>query len=248
MAEETSHREKCIEGNSLRAILKRYGRYLDDRGYSALTCREYVSVAAHFGRWLGRRGAVFVKPDGGPAIQTSAHTDVSVSGTRDPKCDTCSLGVGASVGDVRYSRDACCRIPSCFVGDLLRRCEERLVKVQGLAAGTVQYRLTHAQRMLSGLRVKHPAQLAKWTPQRIASWLSSEVEGFQRSTAQNIAVSARSLLRFVLQEGPVHRDLSAAVPTFAHWRLAPLPETLQKKELVQLIRVADVRTAVGLRD
>jgi site-specific recombinase XerD len=102
--------------------------------------------------------------------------------------------------------------------------------------------------MLSRLRIKHPAQLAKWTPQRIVKWMSNAVEGYQRSTAQNVAVSTRSLLRFLLQEGLIHRDLSAAVPTFAHWRLAALPETLQKKEVVQLLRVPDVRTAVGLRD
>jgi len=138
--------------------------------------------------------------------------------------------------------------PRDFAGDLLRRYEEQLVKVQGLAAGTVHTRLTRAQSMLTRLRVKQPAQLAKWTPQLIASWMSSEVEGYQRSTAQNIGASTRSLLRFLMQEGLIHRDLSAAVPTFAHWRLAPLPETLKKKELVELMRVPDVRTAVGLRD
>jgi len=245
MSEGTLHRMASIEDNPHRVILERYIGYLDGRGYSALTCREYVSVAAHFGRWLGRRSL----------SQMAAR---QFTRRHMPTC-RCPAPVIRNARRVRLALEhllAMCGIPATpatafprdFAGDLLRRYEERLVKVQGLAAGTVHQRLTHARSMLSRLRIKRPAQLAKWTPQRIVSWLSSEVEGYQRSTAQNIVVSARSLLRFILQEGLIHRDLSAAVPTFAHWRLAPLPETLQKKELVQLIRVPDVRTAVGLRD
>jgi integrase/recombinase XerD len=245
MSEDTLHRKACIEDNPLRAVLARYVEYLGSRGYSAITRREYVSVAAHFGRWLGRRSL------GPAAAQQFMHRHM-------PTC-RCPAPVVRKAILVRLALEhllAMCGAPTTpaaefprdFAGDLLRRYEARLVRVQGLAAGTVHQRLSHAQSMLSRLRIKHPAQLAKWTPQRIASWMSREVEGYQRSTAQNIAVSARSLLRFLLLEGMIHRDLSAAIPTFAHWRLAPLPETLQKKELVRLLRVPDVRTAVGLRD
>jgi hypothetical protein len=55
MSEGTLQRKACIEDNPLRAILTQYVEYLGSRGYSALTRREYVSVATHFGRWLGRR-------------------------------------------------------------------------------------------------------------------------------------------------------------------------------------------------
>ena len=245
MSEDTLHRKARIEDNPLQAILTRYVEYLGGRGYSAITRREYVSVAAHFGRWLGRRSL------GQAAARQFMCRHI-------PVC-RCSAQVIRKAICVRLALEhllVMCGIPATpaaesprdFAGDLLRRYEEQLVKVQGLAAGTVHTRLTRAQSMLTRLRVKQPAQLAKWTPQLIASWMSSEVEGYQRSTAQNIAASTRSLLRFLMQEGLIHRDLSAAVPTFAHWRLAPLPETLKKKELVELMRVPDVRTEVGLRD
>ena len=81
--------------------------------------------------------------------------------------------------------------------------------------------------MLTRLRVQRASQLATWTPERIATYVSSEACRYQPASAHNIATATRSFLRFLLQEGLIRRDLSAAVPTFAHWRLASLPETLR---------------------
>ena len=62
------------------------------------------------------------------------------------------------------------------------------------------------------------------------------------------ASAIRSFLRYLLQEGWIRRDLAAAVPTFAHWRLAALPETLEEKDLTRLVHAADTRTPLGRRD
>jgi integrase/recombinase XerD len=139
-------------------------------------------------------------------------------------------------------------LPRGFAGDLLRRYAEQLVKVQGFAAGTVHKRLRLARRMFARLRVKPACQLARWTPRQVVDYVSSEGRRYKLSTANDIACAARSLLHFLLQEGLIRRDLSAAVPSFAHWRLAVLPETLQEEELVRLVNVPDVRTSIGLRD
>jgi site-specific recombinase XerD len=63
-----------------------------------------------------------------------------------------------------------------------------------------------------------------------------------------MASAIRSFLRFLLQEGWIERDLSAAVPIFAHWRLAALPETLRDDEVAKLTTIAEPRTPLGLRD
>jgi site-specific recombinase XerD len=102
--------------------------------------------------------------------------------------------------------------------------------------------------MLTRLRIQRPGQLLTWTPERIERYVCSAARHYQPSSAHNIACATRSLLRFLLQEGLIRRDLSAAVPTFANWRLAALPETLRAEEIVRLINMPDVRTAIGLRD
>ena len=57
-----------------------------------------------------------------------------------------------------------------------------------------------------------------------------------------------AFLRFLLQDGLIRRDLAAAVPTVARWRLAPLPTTLRKEEITRLAGAADLRTPLGRRD
>jgi site-specific recombinase XerD len=138
--------------------------------------------------------------------------------------------------------------PPGFAGDLLRRYKERLVTVRGLAAGTVRKQLALTRIMLTNLQVQRAGQLVRWTPELIERYVSGEARRYQPSTGQNIACATRSFLRFILQEGLIRRDLSAAVPSFAHWRLGPLPKTLRKEELAQLIKAADVRTPMGLRN
>jgi site-specific recombinase XerD len=139
-------------------------------------------------------------------------------------------------------------LPRGFVGDLLRRYQEGLVTVRGLAVETVHRRLMAARIMLTQLRIQRPCQLLAWTPELIERYVCGEARRYQPSTAHNIACATRSLLRFLLQEGLIHKDLSAAVPTFAHWRLASLPETLTEAEIAQLIKMPDIRTPIGLRD
>jgi site-specific recombinase XerD len=44
------------------------------------------------------------------------------------------------------------------------------------------------------------------------------------------------------------RDLATAVPTFARWRLAPLPTVLRQEEIARLVEAADRHTPQGRRD
>jgi site-specific recombinase XerD len=138
--------------------------------------------------------------------------------------------------------------PRGFGGGLLRRYQEQLLSVRGLAAGTVRNRLRSARTMLIRLGVRRAEQLAAWTPERIEDYVAVEARRHQPSTTGSITTATRSFLRFLLQEGLIQRDLSAAVPQFARWRLAPLPETLRADELAQMLNRPDVSTPIGLRD
>jgi integrase/recombinase XerD len=238
------HMRVRIQTNALRPVLERYIAYLTSLGMSATTLEYYVSAAEHFGRWLGRR------PLNQAAVRQFLHRHLPACRCRGPVIRTVKHGRPAlnhllvMTGVVTAGFG----FPRGFVGDLLRRYNQRLVTVQGLAAGTVYQRMKWARTMLTRLRVRRAGQLATWTPVQIEGYVSTEARRYQPSTAQNIACATRSLLRFLLQEGLIRRDLSAAVPTFAHWRLASLPETLRKEEVARLISVADVQTRIGLRD
>lgn len=257
MSEDPVHQIQLrVRGNPLGPVLQRYITYLVGRGYSVSILREYVRIAEHFGSWRGRRSLSQA------AVRQflSQHLPVCrCSGPVSPYMGRCSGPVARNVGRNRRALNhllvmcgmttpAATEFPHGVAGDLLQRYARWLSKVRGLAVGTIRYRLKTAKTMLAHFRVTQCSQLAKWTPQQIVDFVSSEATRVKPSRAQNIACTVRSLLRYFLQEGLICRDLSAAVPTFAHWRLASLPETLQKEELVRLLQVPDVRTAVGLRD
>jgi integrase len=71
---------------------------------------------------------------------------------------------------------------------------------------------------------------------------------FVSPRSRHVGWCARAFLRFLLQDGLLRRDLAAAVPTVARWRLAPLPTTLRKEETTRLVGAADLRKALGRRD
>jgi site-specific recombinase XerD len=233
-----------VRTNALAPLLEQFIAYLVSRGNAASALREYVFAVEHFGRWLRRR------PLNQATVWQFMHRHLPVCRCRAPVIRNVRRNRIALNHLLEMSGAAAARFefPRGFVGDLLRRYEERLVTVQGLAAETVHRRLTAARTMLTRLRVQRPCQLVAWTPERIECYVSSEARRYQPSTGHNIACATRSLLRFLLQEGLIRRDLSAAVPTFAHWRLAALPETLREEEVARLINMPDVQTSIGLRD
>jgi site-specific recombinase XerD len=133
------------------------------------------------------------------------------------------------------------------MGKLLRRYQEHLAEVRGLAADTVWRHLTYSRALLNHFGVERNAQFTRWTPELIEEYVSQEGR-FAPSRGRNVGWCARSFLRFLLQDGLIRRDLAAAVPTVARWRLASLPTTLRQDEINRLIGAADLHTPLGRRD
>lgn len=227
-------------------VLKRFVDYLVSHGYTASSVQESARIIEHYSRWLGRR----------PMSRATAQKFLR---QHLPNCRCQSPVIRyarrnhlalhrllAMIQPLAETRQA--EFPRNFVGHLLRRYQESLVDVRGLVPGTVRNRLRAARTMITGLGIRRAGQFAAWTPGRIEDYVASEARRHQPSTAHSVATGVRSFLRFLLQEGLIQRDLAAAVPRFASWRLAPLPETLREEELVQLLSMPDANTAIGLRD
>ena len=227
-------------------ILKRYVDYLVGHGYGASGVQDSVRVVEHFGRWLGRRSLSRA------AVQQFIRQHLPVCRCRkpvirDPRRSHMALHrLLAMIRPVAETRGS--EFSRSFTGGLLRRYQEHLINVRGLTVGTVRNRLRSARTMLARLRARRASQLAAWTPERIEDYVAAEARRHQATTTNSITTATRCLLRFLLQEGLIQRDLSAAVPRFARWRLAELPKTLREDELAQLLNSPDVNTPIGLRD
>lgn len=227
---------------SVRLVLEQFSEYLETRGYSAARTRSYVRVVEHFGRWIGRRhvSRSLVQEfldEGLPACQCSG---VSRYRRRNRAALNHLLEMlGKDQGGEVF--------PPGWRGTLLRRYREHLVNARGLAPATICQHLRYTRAMLDRLGIRQASQFQRWTPELIEQFVSG-VGRFAASRNRHLGWCVRSFLRFLLQDGLLQRDLAAAVPTVARWRLASLPTTLHNKEIHRLIGAADLQTSLGRRD
>ncbi len=233
-------RQVCAK--SVRTILEAYSQHLISQGHSFQRHRRCVRAVEHFGRWLGRRhvstSTVQQFLDQGlPACQCS---DVS----RDLRLNRAALHHLLDMLGHDRRRET---FPQGWRGDLLKRYEEHLVNVRGLASDTVWSHLRYTIAMLDRFGIRRSSQFMRWTPGLIEQYVAQEGRDAP-SRGRNVGWCARSFLRFLLQSGLIQQDLAAAVPTVARWRLASLPTTLRLEEIHRLTGAADLRTALGRRD
>jgi len=226
----------------IRLLLERYREHLTSCGYSPRTAHVYGCAVEYFGRWLGRRQVNW------PRVRQ--FLDHHLPTCRCPRV----------IRDRRFNRAALRRLlkmlgheearvslPQGYSGNLLRRYQEHLATVRGLVEPTIRIHLTYTLVMLSRLGIRRGSQFAGWTPEVIEQYVSQES---RRTPSKGRVVTGctRSFLRFLLQAGLIRRDLTAAVPQVARWRLASLPAALRKEEVHRLIKAADVQTSLGRRD
>jgi integrase/recombinase XerD len=232
-----------IRGNPLGRILQRYIRFLSARGYCRGAMYQYVSAVEHFGRWLGDhpidRAAVrwFIRRHlprcqcGGPTARNIMYVRAGLHRL---------LEMLEPTGSTPTSRT--------FADRVLKDYEHHLKQVCGLAGATIQCRLRYARWLLRRRRVHRARQLRAWSPVQIAQSISSVGRRYRPASGQVLACSIRSFLRFLLSQGLIHRDLAAAVPSFATWRLASLPKTVGLAELRNLVAAVDASTPIGMRN
>ena len=233
-----------IRQNPHSSVLEQFAEHLDARGHSPDTVQQYVFAAEHFCAWLGRR-----RINRRAAKQfLNAHL---------PACQ-CEKPASRTVKTVRAALnrllgmigdDAPVRTSNSPADRLLKQYADHLEQNQGLAPATVYYRLRYARKLIARFRVRSLKSLRKWTNIQIREYVAGEGQHYRPGSGQVMATSIRSFLRFLLLHGLIVRDLSSAVPSFATWRLAGLPETVDAGELQRLVAAADSpSTPVDLRD
>jgi site-specific recombinase XerC len=232
-----------IRQNPLGSVLEQFGDFLIARGYGPNSVHQYIFAAEHFGRWLGPR-------------RINRQAVVRFLKRHLPSCRCKTPAPGKSPSTVAalnrllemVGANAAASAKKSPADSLLRRYADHLNQVQGLAPATVHYRLRYARTMLLHFRVRSVRELKRWTVDRVRRFVVSQGRRGRPSSGQVIASSVRSFLRFLLLHQLINRDLAAAVPSFANWRLASLPATVSGEELEQLVHAIKRKSPNGLRD
>lgn len=128
---------------------------------------------------------------------------------------------------------------SVHITEELRRYDEHLRDVRGLAAGTSKSRLRIIGRLLEG-RFKHrEIVIVRLHPDDVRQFLAQRLaENPSASNASQHAVALRSYLRYRATCGDQVSKLVAVIANPVHWRLATLPRALSIEDADRLLGTA----------
>lgn len=126
-------------------------------------------------------------------------------------------------------------LPSFIISELQDYCEYAK-DVCGLAPATLISRRQWIGRFLTHLIPAGGLDFSRLGPKAIRDFFAAQCQGYQPGSAQVVACSVRSYLRFrSLRHADPVEALLAAIPTAARWALASLPEHLGQEELAKLM-------------
>lgn len=233
-----------IESNPLGSVLQDYIAYLVARGHRPGPLHQYVFAVEHFGRWI--RG----RPIDRAAVERFIQQHLprcrctKKPCPRDPKNLRAALLRLLEMLEVSRNQTRDVGV----IGSLLDDYEKHLRSTCGLAEVTVSYRRRYARGFLRGLRIRRARDPRRWSPLQVVGQVAALARRHKPSGGNVVASSIRSFLRFLLLRGIITKDLAAAVPSFANWRLASLPTTVDKDDLMRLVAAVDRSCGMGMRD
>lgn len=215
-----------------------YVRRLTDRHYAANTVRMYVYGVAHFARWT-RGCRVDVGDLADEVIQRFIDEHLP--------CCTCPSPVQRCKHQVRAALRQLL-ITLVDAGALINRLQPgptevqlahfntHMQQAQGLAE-TTRIRRLNVVRALLQLRATGDADadaMATPSADELRRYIAQELTRISPASACSLACALRGYLRFLSINGARVDHLLPIISPPAHWRLAPLPQTLSPSEVDQL--------------
>lgn len=233
---ESATKPNVVEVTGLARL---YATTLEGRGYKQPVVLAYARAVEHFIAWVGpKAGHVEIKE-----VLIERFLDRHLDG-----CDcpgnvhrgkvTCRSALKHLVAILRAA-DRLAPLVSVlpdYIHSEVREYCDYASDICGLAPATLISRRQWISRFLAHLFPKRGVQISKLAPTNVRRFFIAQCAGYRPGSAQVVASSIRSYLRFraMLHADPVE-SLIAAIPLAARWRLAPLPGYLEPAELTTLL-------------
>lgn len=132
-----------------------------------------------------------------------------------------------------------------YVAEELRRYDEHLRDVKGLAPGTRSGRVRIVGRLLRQKFKGRVVDIAKLRPADVRLFLATQLDAHRTpSNASQLASSLRCYLRYRSTRGDRVDELTGAISSPAYWKLASLPRALKSEEVERLLNsfTSDLRS------
>jgi integrase len=127
-------------------------------------------------------------------------------------------------------------LSDCIIEEL-RRYDEHLCDVRGLAAGTRRDRGRIVGRLLYQKFAGCPVDIARVYPEDVRLFIADQLDACRSpSNASQLAAALRSYFRYRTTCGDQVGALTAVITNPVHWRLASLPRALKPSEADRLLK------------
>lgn len=216
--------------------IERYVVYLNERGHTYEGVQQYVQAIEHFFDWALKENQGAITPIDKAIVCRFLTEHI-------PICD-CSPPASRTMITLRAALNHLLHIcESEEESDLPESNNDRLIDAYltylknncGLAAQTLNYRARYAREFLSYLNHAGETDVAALMPQDIMQFMVNCAGRCKRSSAQVIACSLRSFLRFLQMNGLCSMQLVRAVPRIPNWKMEGIPVTLSEAQLSSLL-------------
>ncbi len=243
MLEKFLRANEPLEDSPLGSHLQAYATWLVEDGYADETIRSKLKLLGDFGRWLGRTGLTVAHlEEGHVSAFVKQRQQVRRGDLRTLEQLLEHLRKSAVIPDREPVRD---QSPS---ADILSRYEKHLRSERGLVTATVVNYQPFIRRFLVDRFREGPFLFGQINASDISNFVLRHGPGMSVGRAQLMTTAFRSFFRYLLQKGELQTNLAAAVPTVADWRLAAVPKYLTPKQVKQVLKACNRRTATGRRD
>ena len=216
-----------------------FKQYLTDRGYAATTFANCMGSIAHFAQWVhGRRLCV-------QRIDEAAVTEFLEEHL--PRC-RCSgpvhrdrRGLSAALGHLlvvlrAQGVIAPRAVSTTPVDDELRRYDEHMDHVRGLAPKTREMALRTVRRLLTARFADGRVDIPVIKPEHVRRFFAQQAKLYGKpANAATVVAALRGYFRYRASLGDAVHGLIGAVSYPANWQLASLPKSLTAEEVEQLV-------------
>lgn len=233
-------------GGPLATYAAGFRAVLAEQGYAPSSVSGQLQLMAQLSDWLATRG--MGGSDLGPVVAEGFMESRRASGYRQRgSAKRLSpllvylrrLGVAPTLAPVP---------PTAGMGPGLIAYRTYLITERGLAAATVRNYVHVAGRFLTDLGFTEGRDLAALTAAEVSEFVVAHCRDNGAGSVTQVVVGMRSLLRYLHLAGITPVGLAAAVPSAAARPARSLPQPIDHRQKIRLLRCSDRRTPVGRRD
>ena len=216
-----------------------FKNHLTERMYAAHTVSSYVAEVTHFARWICTRRLPLARIDEvsvGIFLDDHLPSCACTGHTRHDRADH-SAALGHLLVVLR-AQGAIAQPPVSMtpVDEELRRYDDHMNHVRGLAAKSRTMVLRIVGRLLAERFDGNPVDIAAITPEHVRRFFAEQAALHSKPAgAGSVVSSLRGYFRYRASLGDLVHGLVGALSYPANWALSSLPKKLTDEEVAQLV-------------